>query len=659
MKAKCYYCNKELTEKTIKKHMKNCSEMIKSIDEKIINDRKQIDQFIISIKPKYAGNEYCIYLSISGILGLIHIDQFIRNIWVECCGHLSGFKIKGEYYQNDEMNIQLNDILNIDEKFEYEYDFGSTTHLILEVVDIIKVPSNFSQIEIIARNDEVKHQCEICGTEARYFNYESDRWECENCVDDDGDMIVEFDYCNSPRDGVCGYEGHKEAENTYLPGNDKEYKLTKINIKNHDNYESKFDYDDVLSNMENAFGDLLSRSKNIMNNFFAKGIYSFNINELISNLSKDNIYDIAKYLGMTKISSLNKNKLVEKLLNEYEVLIEKRMYLFDDERYKILKSYADNGGVKLVDKIDEDDIEKMIYFMANGMLFSSLKDGKQLLLMPEVVQRLVKEKNNLEYRNIIKLNNEIVSIYRGMNRAYGILTLDVIKELFKRYAPYKESAQRIENSAPYKEGTQRIENNALYESDKYQIEAVIKELKDYYQEYELEAQGTYFVNIDVDDWVNLSEQLDDEEPLDYAMISKEEIMSMAEENWIHQSNVGKIFSNEFLEIFDMDRDILESIIESLTLDIQENELEDVVADLMEELEDDNGEIREFICNSIRKFLRDIRLWRYKGATINEKKGAIIKEEKKKPVGRNENCLCGSGKKYKNCCAKNGNVIKLF
>ena len=34
-------------------------------------------------------------------------------------------------------------------------------------------------------------------------------------------MISEFDYCNSPRDGVCGYEGHKEAENTYLPGNDK------------------------------------------------------------------------------------------------------------------------------------------------------------------------------------------------------------------------------------------------------------------------------------------------------------------------------------------------------------------------------------------------------------------------------------------------------
>ena len=39
--------------------------------------------------------------------------------------------------------------------------------------------------------------------------------------------------------------------------------------------------------------------------------------------------------------------------------------------------------------------------------------------------------------------------------------------------------------------------------------------------------------------------------------------------------------------------------------------------------------------------------------------SIIKSEKQKPERRNEPCSCGSGKKYKNCCAKDGNVIKLF
>ena len=661
MKAKCYYCNKELTERTIKRHMKNCNEMKKSIDEKRIDDKEERNQFIIAIKPKYAGNEYCIYLSIAGTLGLIHIDQFIRDIWVECCGHLSGFKIRGKFYQDHSMNTKLNDILNIDEKFEYEYDFGSTTHLILEVVDIIQVPSSFSQIEIIARNHEIKHECEICGAEAKYFNYEKDEWECQNCIDEDDDMISEFDYCNSPRDGVCGYEGHKEAENTYLPGNVKEYKLSKKKIKEQDDYESISAYDDDffedLPDVEYAFDDLLSKSKSIVNNVFNKGIYSFDIKELISNLSKEKIYDIAKYLGMTKISSLNKSKLIEMFIDEYELLIEERLSLFDEERYKELKSYSDNGGEKVFGEIEEDNVYKIGYFLQNGMLFSASKDGQLVILMPEVVQKLLKEKNNIQYRSMIKFNSEIVSLYRGMNKAYGLLKLKDIKELFKRYAPYKEGAQHIENNTPYKEGAQHIENNSLYESQKYRIEDVITNAEDYYREYEI--QGIFFVNCYIDNWVNLLKEIEQQINVDYTMISKEELLSMSDENYIYESKSGKAFFKEFLSMFNMDEDILEGLMESLYLEIQENELEDVMNEILEQLEDNNKEIKDFMCNSVGKFLRNIRLWKYKGSTIKEKKGSMIKNEKQKPVRRNDACSCGSGKKYKNCCAKNGNVINLF
>ncbi|MCE5219832.1 MAG: SEC-C domain-containing protein [Clostridium sp.] len=661
MKAKCYYCNKELTERTIKRHMKTCSEMKKIIDEKGINDKEKRNQFIIAIKPKYAGNEYCIYLSIDGTLGLIYIDQFIRDIWVECCGHLSGFRIKGKFYQEYSMNAKLNDILNIDEKFEYEYDFGSTTHLILEVVDIIQVPSSFSQIEIIARNNEIKHECEICGAEAKYFSYEKDEWECESCIDKDDDMISKFDYCNSPRDGVCGYDGHKEAENIYLPGNDKKYKLSKKKIKEQDDYKSISAYDDDffddLPAVEYAFDDLLSKSKSIANNTLNKGIYSFDIKELISNLSKENIYDIAKYLGMTKISSLNKSKLIEMFLDGYELLIEERLSLFDEERYKDLKSYSDKGGEKVFKEIKGDNVYKVGYFLQNGMLFSACKDGELVILMPEVVQKLVKEKNNIQYRSMIKSNSEIVNLYRGMNKAYGLLKLKDIKELFKRYAPYKESAQRIQNNAPYKESVQRIENNSIYESHKYRIEDVITNAEDYYREYEI--QGTFFVNCYIDNWVNLLKRIEQQTNVDYTMISKEELLSMSDENYIYESKCGKIFIKEFLSMFNIDEDILEGLMESLYLEIQENELEDVVNEILEQLEDDNKEIKDFMSNSVDKFLRNIKLWKYKGSTIKEKEGSMIKNEKQKPVRRNEPCSCGSGKKYKNCCARNGNVINLF
>ena len=99
--------------------------------------------------------------------------------------------------------------------------------------------------------------------------------------------------------------------------------------------------------------------------------------------------------------------------------------------------------------------------------------------------------------------------------------------------------------------------------------------------------------------------------------------------------------------------------ESLYLEIQENELEDVITEILEQLEDDNKEIKDFMFNSVVKFLRNIRLWRFKGANLNEKEPNIIRSEKQKIVRRNDPCACGSGKKYKNCCAKDGNVIKLF
>ena len=661
MKAKCYYCNKELTERTIKRHMKNCSEMKKRIEEQSATNKKQRNQFIIAIKPKYDGNEYCIYLSIDGTLGLVHIDQFIRDIWVECCGHLSGFRIRGKFYQDYSMNTKLNDILDINEKFEYEYDFGSTTHLILEVVDIIQVSSSFSQIEIIARNHEIEHECEICGAKANYFNYEKDEWECKNCIDKDTDMISKFDYCNSPRDGVCCYEGHKEDENTYLPGNEKKHKISKKKIKEQDDYERKSVYEDdffgEIPDMEYAFDDLLSKSKIIVNNAFNKGIYSFDIKELINDLSKDNIYDIAKYLGMTKISSLNKSKLVEKLLHEYEGLIQERMSLFDEERYKFLKSYADNNGVRVFNEISEESLYKVGYFLQNGMLFSAVKDEELLILMPEVVQKLVKEKNNIQYRKMIKFNSEIVSLYRGMNKAYGLLKLKDIKELFKRYAPYKESAEHIKNNLPYKEGAQHIENNSLYESQKYRIEDVITKAEDYYREYEI--QGIFFINCYIDNWVELLKEIEQQINVTYTMISKEELLNMSGENYIYESKFGNAFFKEFLSMFNMEEDILEGLMESLYLEIQENELEDVMTEILEQLEDDNKEIKDFMCNSVGKFLRNIRLWKFKGANLNEKRPNIIRAEKQKPVRRNDPCACGSGKKYKNCCAKDGNVIKLF
>ena len=107
----------------------------------------------------------------------------------------------------------------------------------------------------------------------------------------------------------------------------------------------------------------------------SKRVYSFDLNELINCLSKDEIYNIARNLGVNKISGLNKEKLIERLLEEYKGLVEKRLLVFEEERYKILKSYVDSKGVKVFEDIDEEEADKSVYFIQQGILFPTVKDG--------------------------------------------------------------------------------------------------------------------------------------------------------------------------------------------------------------------------------------------------------------------------------------------
>ena len=146
MKGKCYFCNKELTERTIKRHMKSCPVMNGIIEDEKANCSLIRNQYIIAVRPKENKDKYCMYISMDGNLALSYLDKLLRDIWVECCNHLSMFKINGVIYYKDNMNASIKDILALSDKIGYEYDFGSTTELELEVVDIIEVTTNHTPV---------------------------------------------------------------------------------------------------------------------------------------------------------------------------------------------------------------------------------------------------------------------------------------------------------------------------------------------------------------------------------------------------------------------------------------------------------------------------------------------------------------------------------
>lgn len=58
---------------------------------------KKCGYFELAVCPKY-NRDYWLYVEIKETAALKDIDQFLRDIWVECCGHLSAFDINGISY---------------------------------------------------------------------------------------------------------------------------------------------------------------------------------------------------------------------------------------------------------------------------------------------------------------------------------------------------------------------------------------------------------------------------------------------------------------------------------------------------------------------------------------------------------------------------------
>lgn len=140
------------------------------------------------------------------------LDGFLRRIWLECCGHMSGFFCQRESVGKGQKIAVLPEGL----KLRYEYDFGSTTELKITVLGHGLRPKQREAVRVLARNVAPEHVCRICGEPAAAYCVECE-WEhqspflCPDCGmrhrQQHGGMLP---VVNSPRMGVCAYCGEQD-----------------------------------------------------------------------------------------------------------------------------------------------------------------------------------------------------------------------------------------------------------------------------------------------------------------------------------------------------------------------------------------------------------------------------------------------------------------
>ena len=215
--GKCVYCNQMIDKMAITRHL---TKHLKDLE-------KQHKTTDTAFHVKIHDGDMFLNILISSNARLVDLDYFLRAIWLECCGHLSSFSQKKKKYDIDwydedsEFGEPMGELVaNIFEEnmvLKYDYDFGSTTSLDIKVLKFYHVSLKES-ITLLSRNEPLAIMCSVCKKQpavkiCTVHMYEEQAFYCKDCqkkhakVCDDFNDYAAMPVVNSPRMGVCGYDG--------------------------------------------------------------------------------------------------------------------------------------------------------------------------------------------------------------------------------------------------------------------------------------------------------------------------------------------------------------------------------------------------------------------------------------------------------------------
>src|SRR3990172_99830 len=91
----CNLCGAPFSKGAMTRHLKSCLE--KRSVEAGVSQKKlpQAKLFPIQVQARHAP-DYWMHVELPSSAKLTNLDDFLRTIWLECCGHLSEFEIDAE-----------------------------------------------------------------------------------------------------------------------------------------------------------------------------------------------------------------------------------------------------------------------------------------------------------------------------------------------------------------------------------------------------------------------------------------------------------------------------------------------------------------------------------------------------------------------------------
>ena len=224
-KGTCTFCHGEFSKAAMSRHLETCQQRA-AAEAKAGGRQKtqKTSKFHLVVEGRDLP-QYWMHLEVPASATLTALDRFLRDTWLECCGHLSAFEIGGVRYAIDagmfeepfdmgdkSMRVRLEKVFSPGQVSTYEYDFGTTTELKLKVISEREAETRGKTVQVLARNNPPEMLCEVCGKPATSVCsqciFDDRGWVCDGCAENHEcgeDMLLPV--VNSPRVGMCAYTG--------------------------------------------------------------------------------------------------------------------------------------------------------------------------------------------------------------------------------------------------------------------------------------------------------------------------------------------------------------------------------------------------------------------------------------------------------------------
>ena len=338
----------------------------------------------------------------------------------------------------------------------------------------------------------------------------------------------------------------------------------------------------------------------------------------LEKMTKDELVKIAKKYAVRGIITVKKADVVEKMVTVVLENSKVALELMEESSLKYIEELLKVNGLK---KYECNEMIYINYLRNRGLAFSGVKNDEAFVVIPEELKSVISGHLNKDLKDKARLNEEVIKAISGMVYYYGVCKIDFIKS--------------------------NIKNIFGTSFDESYINTLITNGEELGYDYVVD--GDMLCNIDVED-VEKILKLQEECKNDYYKFDKKSLVKAGKVDFVEENKQGAKLEKVLGELFVIDKSILKEEMDGFIVAIK-NEVEksEAIDIFLQAYEIQSEEERNIFVYELELFAKSIRKWSLKGYTEDEIEKANARVVNEVKIGRNDPCICGSGKKYKKCC----------